>query len=62
MPRLADARAQIGASMADIVKKIKSEFDKSSKDKNGSVMSKGATGATRDAQRRVLSELDFSDR
>ncbi len=45
--------------MADIVKKLKSEFDKTPKTTDGS---NGATGATRDAQRRVLNELDFSDK
>ncbi len=47
--------------MADIGKKIKSEFDKITKPKDVS-MSKSATQATRDAQRHVLNELDFSDK
>ena len=45
--------------MADIVKKLESEFDKSPKTTDAN---NGATGATRDAQRRVLNELDFSDK
>ncbi len=45
--------------MSGIGDKIKSEFEKKPKTEN---LSRGATNATRDAQRRVLSELDFSDR
>ncbi len=48
--------------MADLGKKIKSEFDKVTKAKDESNMSKGATAATRAAQRHVLNDLDFSDR
>ena len=47
--------------MSSIGDKIESAFEKKP-DASTPDASKGATGATRDAQRRVLSELDFSDR
>jgi alkyl sulfatase BDS1-like metallo-beta-lactamase superfamily hydrolase len=45
--------------MSGIGDNIKSEFEKKPNTEN---LSKGATNTTREAQRRVLSELDFSDR
>jgi alkyl sulfatase BDS1-like metallo-beta-lactamase superfamily hydrolase len=47
--------------MAKIVDKVESKFEKQPNSDESDHAAKGATGPTRDAQRRVLSELDFSD-